>query len=209
MFIRAYLRASTEDQDANRAKADLVALVEQHGMKIASFYSENESGSVLKRPKLMELLEDAHEGDILLVEQVDRLSRLTDADWKKLKEMLAAKSIRVVALDLPTSHMFLKPTAQDDFTAAMLTAINGMLMDMLAAVARKDYLDRRRRQEQGIKKAQGEGKYRGQKPDEEKRQRIRTLLLEGKSRKEVETLTGLSHGLVQKVAKALQDEQGL
>lgn len=40
---------------------------------------------------------------------------------------------------------------------SMLKAINNMMMDMLAAIARKDYQDRRRRQAEGIKKAK-EGK---------------------------------------------------
>jgi DNA invertase Pin-like site-specific DNA recombinase len=31
-----------------------------------------------------------HEGDILLVEQVDRLSRLTAADWERLKAAIAS-----------------------------------------------------------------------------------------------------------------------
>ena len=35
-----------------------------------------------------------------------------------------------------------------------------MMLDMLAAVARKDYEDRRRRQAQGILKAEAQGKYR-------------------------------------------------
>jgi hypothetical protein len=66
-------------------------------------------------------------------EQVDRLSR--------------AKHVRVVALDLPTS--WLMAAKADEFTGRMCEAINGMLLDMLAAVARKDYDDRRRRQAQG------------------------------------------------------------
>jgi hypothetical protein len=52
----------------------------------------------------------------------------------------------VVALDLPTSHRF--TVRSDEFTDRMLDAVNEMLLDMLAAVARKDYLDRRRRQKQ-------------------------------------------------------------
>jgi len=36
-------------------------------------------------------------------------------------------------------------TKTDDFTARMFDAINSMMLDMLAAVARKDYEDRRRR----------------------------------------------------------------
>ena len=47
----------------------------------------------------------------------------------------------------------------------MFAAINAMLLDMLAAVARKDYEDRRRRQAQGQAKAKAEGKYRGRPED--------------------------------------------
>jgi DNA invertase Pin-like site-specific DNA recombinase len=72
---------------------------------------ENESGASLARPELFRLLADARPGDILLVEQVDRLSRLTASDWEKLKAELAARHVRVVALDLPTSWMM--ATAKD------------------------------------------------------------------------------------------------
>ena len=77
---------------------------------------------------------DACAGDILLTEQVDRLSRLTDGDWQKLKADLAAKRIRVVALDVPTSWTMAAKV--DEFTARMFEAINAMLLDMLAAAAR-------------------------------------------------------------------------
>ena len=72
-------------------------------MQIASWYIENESGAKLDRPELFRLLSDAHPGDVLLVEQVDRLSRLGAADWERLKIELATRKMRVVALDLPTS----------------------------------------------------------------------------------------------------------
>src|ERR671913_2603399 len=105
MFVRAYLRASTEDQDATRARADLEALAKEHGLTIAATYVEHESGASLARPELFRLLADARPGDILLVEQVDRLSRLTASDWERLKAEIAARRVRVVALDLPTSWM--------------------------------------------------------------------------------------------------------
>jgi DNA invertase Pin-like site-specific DNA recombinase len=105
----------------------------------------------LARPELFRLLAD--DGDILLVEQVDRLSRLTSGDWEKLKAEINARHNRVVALDLPISWMM--AARADEFTGRMFEAINQMLLDMLAAVARKDYDDRRRRQAQGQAKAQG------------------------------------------------------
>jgi hypothetical protein len=50
-----------------------------------------------------DLLADAQAGDILLVERVDRLLRLTGANWEKLKAELTARRVGVVKLDLPTS----------------------------------------------------------------------------------------------------------
>ncbi|SFQ20245.1 Resolvase, N terminal domain [Mesorhizobium sp. NFR06] len=99
------------------------------------------------------LLRDSKPGDILLTEQVDRLSRLSDKDWDQLKREIKDREVKVVALDLPTSHMMLK--SEDAFTGRMFDAINGMLLDMLAAIARKDYDDRRRRQAQGNKEGRG------------------------------------------------------
>lgn len=47
------------------------------------------------------------------------------------------------------------------FTARIFAAVNTMMLDMLAAVARKDYEDHRLRQAQGIVKAKAAGAYRG------------------------------------------------
>src|ERR1700744_2263434 len=164
MFVRAYLRASTSDQDANRAREQLRSFAAERKLSIAAWYVENESGAKLARPELFRLLADVPPGDVLLVEQVDRLSRLTAEDWERLKTELTARRVRVVALDLPTSWMMATSTP-DEFTSRMFEAINGMLLDMLAAVARKDYDDRRGRQAQGPGKAEAEGLYRGRPED--------------------------------------------
>lgn len=209
MFIRAYLRASTADQDANRAKQQLVDFAQQHGHIIANTYTENVSGASLQRPELFRLLDDAHPGDVLLVEQVDRLSRLTEGDWQQLLSTIKAKGVKVVALDLPTSHMAMAPaktsSAADAFTSRIIEAINAMLLDMLAAVARKDYDDRLRRQRQGIEKAKGEKRYQGKSIDQEKHRRILACLTKGMSIREAADSTGTSTSTVIR-AKKLQEQ---
>ena len=152
MFVRAYLRASTDDQDAGRARPALTAFAVEHGHRIAAWYIENASGTQASRPELERLLRDAHRGDVLLIEQVDRLTRLTRSDWERLKHAIETAGVRVVALDLPTSYLALQATGADDFMGRLLDALNAMLLDVLAAVARKDYDDRRRRQAEGIPK---------------------------------------------------------
>ncbi|MGC5700052.1 recombinase family protein [Pseudomonas sp. NFXW11] len=207
MFIRAYLRASTAEQDATRAKQSLVDFAKQYGHTIATTYIENVSGASLQRPELFRLLEDAHPGDVLLVEQVDRLSRLTEADWQKLLAVIKDKGVKVVSLDLPTSHMAMAPTntnsAADAFTGRVIEAVNAMLLDMLAAVARKDYEDRLRRQRQGIEKAKNEKRYVGKSIDQDKHKRILVCLAKGMGIRETAKATGTSTATVQR-AKKLQ-----
>lgn len=64
LSIRAYLRASTKDQDASHAKHDLHRFVEERKLKIAVIYLETESRASLKRPELFRLLEDCHPGNV-------------------------------------------------------------------------------------------------------------------------------------------------
>lgn len=179
MFVRAYLRASTIEQDASRAREALDAFAASHGQAIASEYLENASGAKADRPELLRLLRDARKGDVLLVESIDRLSRLSAEDWQKLKTAIDSKGLRIVALDLPTSHQSISNTKGDAFTRRMLDAINSMLVEMMAAIARKDYEQRRERQAQGIKKAKVEGKYKGRPVDADLHKRIAELLRAG------------------------------
>jgi DNA invertase Pin-like site-specific DNA recombinase len=80
MFVRAYLRAST----TNRMRTALGPLLRPSRLTTASqsqpVCRERERREALP-PELFRLLADARPGDMLLVEQVDRLSRLTASDW--------------------------------------------------------------------------------------------------------------------------------
>ena len=206
MLTRLYLRASTSDQDAQRAQSALEAFAAERGLRIAARYVENESGATLKRPELWRLLADSEPGDLLLVEQVDRLSRLTEADWKRLRAEIEARQVRVVALDLPTSWMLAAPS--DEFTGRMFGAMNSMLLDVLAAVARKDYTDRRRRQAEGQAKAKAQGRYRGRPENMVRNDAIRSLLDKKASWATVMAATGCSRATVAKVAARNRTEGG-
>lgn len=179
MFIRAYLRASTIEQDASRARESLLAFAVSKGVVIASWYTENASGAQADRPALLELLADSHPGDVILVESIDRLTRLPADDWQKLKGAIDSRGLRIVALDLPTSYQGMTPSNGDPFTDRMLAAINGMMIEMGAAIARKDYEQRRERQAQGIAKAKKAGTYTGRKVDHALHRRVLKWLAAG------------------------------
>lgn len=202
VFIRAYLRASTKEQNADRARQDLDAFADDRGLSIAAYYVENESGATLRRPELKRLINDARRGDVLLVEQVDRLSRLNSTDWEKLQADLKAKRMRVVALDLPTSWQVIKDG--DEFSKRMADAINGMMLEMLAAFARKDYEDRRRHQAQGIAKAKAEGRLKGRPEDTSRNASIVAALKGGQSWTQIVDGMGCSRATVAKLAKRMR-----
>ena len=197
--IYGYLRASTDEQDANRAKEQLIEFAQSQGQQIAGWFVENESGASLKRPELFRLLDIAQQGDCLLVEQVDRISRLNGEDWESLKAIIKAKGVRIVALDLPTSHQLM--TTGDEFTSRMLDALNSMMLDMLAAIARKDYTDRRRRQAQGIAKAKAEGRYKGRPIDAALHEKIQLALSAEWSYSKIEDMYKCSRATIAKIAK--------
>jgi len=200
-ILRAYLRASTADQDATRAAEALDAFAAEHGQRVDVRYIEHASGATTERRELRRLLADAHPGDVILVESIDRLARLPQADWEALRADIEGHGLRVVAVDLPTSHTALTATEGDAFTARMLNAVNRMLLDTMAAVARKDYEQRRERQRQGIEKAKAEGRYKGRPKDHTKRERIAALLAGGHSVREVARLAGASTSTVWSVRR--------
>jgi hypothetical protein len=114
------------------------------------------------------------------VEDIDRLSRLASTEWENLKGIIRKREVRVVAVNVPTTWQHLSPI-QNEFDARMFGAINDMLLDMLAAIARRDYEQRRERQKQGIEKARTAGKYRGRMVDLERYNAINRLLASGSS----------------------------
>ena len=82
MNVRIYCRASTEGQHADRALVSLREFAQSKNWQVAGEYIENASGAKLERVELMHLLEQAQPGDLLLIEAIDRLSRLKQSSHK-------------------------------------------------------------------------------------------------------------------------------
>ena len=168
MTVRIYVRASTKEQDAERALPDLVTFSKDYGDTYVP-YRENYSGTELERPHLNKLLDESEQGDILLVESVDRLSRLTQKDFDILKERIKQKGLRLIVADLPTTHV----TASDNMTGELMSVINSMLIDLLATMARLDNEKRKERIKQGL--ARSGYKPTGKKANDEKHKQILDL----------------------------------
>jgi len=178
MTARIYVRASTKEQDAKRALDDLVNFSQDYSETYVP-YIENYSGTELDRPALTQLLDEAQPGDLLLVESVDRLSRLSQDDFETLKERIKAKGLRLIVADLPTTHT----DKMDGITGDIMRVVNGMLIDLLATMARLDNDKRRERIKQGLERSGY--KPTGKKADIAKHARIKELNSKGLTKEEI------------------------
>ena len=198
MNTRIYVRASTKEQDAERALDDLRAFAKQYGEHHTA-YIENHTGTKLERPQLNKLLDESEHGDILLVESVDRLSRLSQHDFEILKQRIKDKGLRLIVQDLPTTHAMIN--AKDEITGAVLTVINNMLIDLLATMARLDNEKRRERIKQGLERAGYKPK--GKAADTAKHERIKQLNAMGSmTKEEIAKATGVGVATVYRVLKS-------
>ncbi|WP_279131088.1 recombinase family protein [Photobacterium phosphoreum] len=202
MLIRAYLRASTTEQDALRAKEELKAFGDKFNHRIASYYIENQSGTKLERPELNKLIEDSEPDDVLLIEKMDRLTRLPWGEWKTLKARIMAKGLVIVVADQPMTHAVFILEEQNSITLALTE----FMLDLGAAMARDDYETRHKRQAQGIEKAKAEGKYCGRRVNEVLRQDIRDQLMLGRSYSAIQDKLGCSRATIARVVKIFSDD---
>ena len=200
MNTRIYLRASTKDQDAERALQILQDLNQNLNLGETIVYVENYSGTKLDRPELNKLLSEANQGDTLLVESIDRLSRLTQQDFQELKRRIQEKGLRLVVADLPTTYQMIQTS--DSITHSILELINNMLFDLLATMARLDNEKRIERIKQGLERSGY--KPTGKKANEAKHKRIKELLASGNmTKEEIAKAVNCGVATVYRVAKVI------
>jgi len=197
MNTRIYVRASTKEQDAERALDSLRAFANNLGHNTTE-YIENHTGTKLERPQLNKLLGESEHGDILLVESVDRLSRLTQHDFEILKQRIKDKGLRLIVQDLPTTHAVINAT--DEITGAVLNVVNNMLIDLLATMARLDNEKRRERIKQGLERAGY--KPTGKKANADKHAEIKDLNTKGLTKEQIANATGVGVATVYRVLKS-------
>lgn len=196
MTVRIYVRASTKDQDAERALDSLKEFASTiNGVTVE--YVENESGTKLDRPVLNKLLADAENGDTLLVESVDRLSRLKQDEFEVLKGRIKEKGLKLVVADLPTTHVLLN--TDDTITSSILNLVNNLLIDLLATMARLDNEKRIERIKQGLERSGY--KPTGKKANTDKHDRIKELNDKGLTKEEIAKAVGCGVATVYRVLK--------
>lgn len=139
-----YIRVSSIDQNTERQEVQLA------GLKISKCFTEKVSAKDTNRPALKEMLQYVREGDIVIVQSMDRLARNLD-DLRKLVKDLTGKGIHV---------QFIKENmtfSNDD------TPISNLFLSVMGAFAEFERSLIRERQMEGIAIAKAKGAFKGRK----------------------------------------------
>ena len=172
-IARVYLRVSTTEQNTLRQEK-IIDEATASGYYIAKVYREQASGTIKERPKLRELINDLQEGEVIIAENIDRISRLPLQDAMDLVNEIRGKGA-LLAIPNIVDLTELMTANQTELSKIIMGSIQDMLLKMSLQIARDDYELRRERQLAGIALAKKNKKYKGRKPDLDKHQLILDL----------------------------------
>jgi DNA invertase Pin-like site-specific DNA recombinase len=137
-----YIRVSSEDQNEKRQEKQLNEI----GMDI--IYKEKVSGSTMNREELKKMLNELHEGDIIYITDLTRITRSTQDLFLLIDEIgnkgANLKSLKDTWLDLSEDSPY------SQFLITVMGGVNQLEWDLI-----------RMRQREGIEIAKCEGKFKG------------------------------------------------
>lgn len=200
---RIYMRVSTKEQDIRRQDA-ITETARKSGYYIAGIYRDTESGVRYDRPELLRMIQDLQPGDVVIAEQMDRLSRGPLPEAEKLVETIRSKGARLSVPGIVDLSDLIE--GAKGVTKVFLDGMQDMILKVLLQLARDDWENRRERQRQGIRLAQEEGKYKGRRANKALHGRIVALRKAGQTIAETARLAGCSDTLVKRVWAAHRAE---
>jgi DNA invertase Pin-like site-specific DNA recombinase len=202
---RIYERVSTVDQDLAR-QAEIEASARAAGYYIAGVYKEKGSGARADRPELLRMIADLQPGEVVIAEQIDRISRLPLDEAEHLVAAITAKGARLAVPGVVDLSDLV--AGADGVSKIVLEAIQAMLLRLALQTARDDYDTRRERQRQGIQLARAAGKYAGRVADTATHQRIIALREAGNTIHRTAKLAGCSVSQVKRIWSMYKLQQG-
>lgn len=137
----AYIRVSTIDQNEERQ----IKSMEREDIK--KYFIEKVSVKDAKRPKLLEMLEFAREGDVIVIKDFSRLARSTQ-DLLNIVKQLTDKGVKLRSL---------KENLDTD------TSTGKLMLTMIGAINEFERANMLERQREGIAIAKAKGAYKGRK----------------------------------------------
>ncbi|QXZ80395.1 recombinase family protein [Rhizobium sp. L51/94] len=205
MAIHAYLQKNIGKNEVTDVQEMLAKFAGERNWTIATTSVETEGGATYNCPGLFHLLAICKPGDILLIAQVDRLTRLNVETWDQLRSEINARGVLVVSPALPTTWAFgsAEPT---ELWGPVNQAINSTLLDVLATVARKAQENKRWLQRQGIAATKAAGGYRGRPENTRRNDEIIAMLRSGRTWESVRNKVRCSNSTIARMAKRIKTE---
>ncbi len=185
----AYLRASTDKQDLNSQKLEILEFARKKEVKIDEFVEITiSSRKTSKQRRIDEVLQTLAESDTLVVTELSRLGRST-AEVIALINELVERNIRVIILkqnlDLNTHDMNSK------IVITLFSLFAELERDLISVRTREALAGKKR---QGVKLGKPKGVIQKSKFDID-RERIQELLALGLSIRKIAKLLGYSNHL--------------
>jgi len=150
--IVAYLRASTDKQDLNHQKLELLEFARKKSLSIDEFVEITiSSRKTSKQRRIDELLGMLNDGDILLVTELSRLGRST-AEVITIVSSLAKRNIRVIVLKQNLD------ISQQDINSKVILTLFSLFSELerdLISLRTKEALASKKRQGQILGKPKG------------------------------------------------------
>ena len=142
-----YARVSTKEQNLGRQ----LDAFREFGINRKLVYADKASGKDFDRPEYKRLMAVLHEGDVLVVQSIDRLGRNYDEileEWRRITKELKTD---IVVIDMPLLDTREK---RDGITGVLVSDIVLQLLSYVAQVERENI---KQRQAEGIAAAQKRG----------------------------------------------------
>ena len=200
-IARIYCRVSTQEQDLSR-QLQLKTWAEERGFYVAKVYAEKASGRTAGREKLNEMISDLQDGETVIAENIDRLSRLPIKEAEQLIQQIKNKGAQLLlpnVLEISTSY------DPESMEGIIFHAMQDLLLKILLKSASDDYELRRARQAAGIKRAKQEGKNIGGRPIPQKRiDDVAACKGKGLSISEIARILNCSEGTVKRIWRLIK-----
>lgn len=193
---RIYMRASSKTQSLERQER-LISDAREAGYYVAAVYREKASGAIADRPELMRMISDLQPGELVVAERIDRISRLPLPKAQALIDTIHEKGAKLSIPGVFDFSDLVKET--EGITKIVLESVQEMLLKLALQMARDDYEERRRRQQEGIELAKEKGLFTGRRPNKELHERIRALRSAKFSISDTARIAGCSEASVKRV----------
>ena len=139
----AYLRVSTDHQDAKNQKLGVLDYCNNCGISALTFIEDTVSGkSPWREREIGKILEKAEKGDVIVASEISRLGRST-LQVLEIMEMAAQKG---VAVHIAKNNMLLDGSMQSTITATILG---------LAAQIEREFISARTKEALAKRKSEG------------------------------------------------------